>query len=125
MVDIATSEARRRVFPDNVSVDDFLWMQAIVVQQDLVTMGRSIPNPNEDECALRRLLFDGIFDWKDEDRPWNASTRSMRYSAALTDRLWSLFQQERSRVGRGSSRFCARLTSTSRLIGWSRSSTSP
>ena len=99
MVDIATSDARRRTFPDNVSVDDLLWMQAIVVQQDLVVMTHSIPNPNEDERAPRRLLYKGILDWKEEDCPWNASTRSMRYSAALTDRLWSLFQKERSRVG--------------------------
>ena len=99
MVDIATLDTRHRTFPDNVSVDDLLWMQAIVVQQDLVAMTHSILNPNEDERALRRLLYEGILDWKEEDCPWNASTRSMRYSAALMDRLWSLFQKERSRVG--------------------------
>ena len=99
MVDIATSDAPRRTFPDNVSVDDLLWMQAIVVQQDLMVMTHAIPNLNDDERALRRLLYEGILDWKEEDRPWNASTRSMRYSAVLTDRLWSLFQKERSWVG--------------------------
>ena len=45
-----------------------------------------------------RLVRRGILDQSAFDRPWDASTRSMRYSAVLGDRLWEMVNFEREKV---------------------------
>ena len=50
------------------------------------------------ERLLWSLLTRGIYDHAPEDRPWDASTRSMRYSAIMGDRLWAMWESERDRV---------------------------
>ena len=45
------------------------------------------------------LLRHGVVDADVVDKPWNGSTRSMRYSAVLVGRLWGLLAGERTRVG--------------------------
>src|ERR1700753_1015232 len=49
--------------------------------------------------AVQNLIHLGIYDWTAEDRPWDGSTRSMRYAAVVSDRLWELLRLERQRVG--------------------------
>lgn len=96
---MATSADRRRHWMVGISRDDELWMQAIGVQQDMMRIDTQIPHPNEDEKALKILLLTGVLDFTKKDRPWDSSTRSMRFTSAVGDRLWSLVQQEKSRVG--------------------------
>jgi hypothetical protein len=40
----------------------------------------------------------GACDGSEEDRPYPASTRAMRHSSVMADRLWSMIHQERERV---------------------------
>src|SRR6201992_3599684 len=40
----------------------------------------------------------GIYDWDKVERPFDASTRAMWYTAVLGDSLWSLAKKERQRV---------------------------
>lgn len=53
---------------------------------------------SSDERILYSLLQSGTVDLSDMDRPREVAQRSLRYSAALADRLWSLVEEERSKV---------------------------
>ena len=45
------------------------------------------------------LLRQGVIDANVVDKPWDGSTRSMRYLAVLVGWLWGLLAGERTRVG--------------------------
>ena len=47
-----------------------------------------------DQWVLYELLRHGVVDPRPRDRAFDASTRAMRYSAAITDRVWSLLDKE-------------------------------
>ena len=82
-----------------VSLDDLLWHQAIVTMQELeFTHPRSPVVPDEDD-ALWSLLTTGLIDPTDHDGRWATAIRSMRYSASMGERLWSMIKKEKSRVG--------------------------
>ena len=50
------------------------------------------------DTALYHLINVGVRDMDAVDKPWDASTRSMRYVACLGDRLWTMITREQNRV---------------------------
>ena len=80
-------------------LDDRLWQQFIGIERhfDLV---RSVQawTWTHDERSLVNTIRMGIHDLGPEHRSNDASVRSMRYSAVLADRLWSMVEIERLRV---------------------------
>ena len=49
--------------------------------------------------ALYHLINIRTCDMDAVDKPWDASTCSMRYAACLGDRLWTMISREQNRVG--------------------------
>ena len=78
-----------------------LWHQALVMDCVLELLHGSEQGPND--VMMWTLLCCGIIDASIVDKPWNGSTRSMRYSAILVGRLWGLLAGERTRVSLHSS----------------------
>ena len=58
----------------------------------------SLAMPHND-WALWHLINLGAGDTPAIDKPWDASTRSMRFATSLADRLWVMLDRERVRVG--------------------------
>ena len=79
------------------TLNDQLWHQALVMDRVLESLRGSEQGPND--TMLWTLLRRGVIDADVVDKPWNGSTRSMRYSAVLVGRLWGLLAGERTRVG--------------------------
>ena len=79
------------------TLDDQLWHQALVMDRVLESLCGSEQGPND--AMMWTLLRRGVIDADVVDKPWNGSTRSMRYSAVLVGRLWGLLAGERTRVG--------------------------
>ena len=77
-------------------LNDQLWHQALVMDRVLELLHSSEQGPND--TMMWTLLRRGIIDASIVDKPWNGSTRSMRYSAMLVGRLWGLLAGERTRV---------------------------
>ena len=50
------------------------------------------------DTALYHLINVGVWDMDAIDKPWDASTRSMRYAACLGDHLWTMITREQNRV---------------------------
>ena len=78
------------------TLDDQLWYQALVMDRVLESLRGSEQGPND--AMMWTLLRRGVIDADVVDKPWNGSTRSMRYSAVLVGRLWGLLAGERTRV---------------------------
>jgi hypothetical protein len=78
-------------------MDDQLWHQAMVTMRHLDEQHRGQPLLHH-ESTLFQLLQMGAVDHPLSDRPWDASTRVMRYSSAVGDCLWELLLEERARV---------------------------
>jgi len=89
-------EGPRNFWWPTISMDDQLWVYSIASYRYLET--RRGRNLTHDEQALARLMRVGLLDTLDRDRPHISSTRSMRYSANLADRLWGMLETERTRV---------------------------
>ena len=51
-----------------------------------------------DQWVLYKLLRHGVIDPRLRDRAFDASTRAMRYSAAITDQVWAMLDKEMMRV---------------------------
>ena len=51
-----------------------------------------------ERAAPREVINVGVRDMDAVDKPWDASTRSMRYAACLGDRLWTMVAREQNRV---------------------------
>ena len=51
-----------------------------------------------DQWVLYELLCHGVVNPRPRDRAFDASTRAMRYSAAVTNRVWALLDKEMTRV---------------------------
>ena len=77
-------------------LDDQLWHQMLVMDRVLESLHGSEQGPND--AMMWTLLCQGIVDASIVDKPWNRSTRSIRYSAVLVGRLWGLLAGERTRV---------------------------
>ena len=98
MVNLARSDVPnwRSGWLAGISMDDQLWIQALMVNRHRREEAPIVEN--SEGTSLRRLLRMGITDRDPRDRPCHASTRSMRYSATLADRLWTLIEQQTERV---------------------------
>ena len=79
-----------------VTLDDQLWHQALVMDCVLESLFGSEQNLND--AMMWKLLRWGVVDASIVNKPWNSSTRSMRYLAVLVGRLWGLLAGERTRV---------------------------
>ena len=77
-------------------LDDQLWHQALVMDHVLKSLHGSEQGPNN--AMMWTLLHRGVIDANVINKPWDGSTRSMRYSAVLVGRLWGLLAGERTRV---------------------------
>ena len=81
----------------NAYLDDYLWFNAIRSND---CMEKVVCKEMEagTESRLWVMILKGLHDPSEEDKPWDSSTRSMRYSAILTDHLWELLAKEKKRV---------------------------
>ena len=80
-------------------MDDILWHQALVTLRWLDSDLR--PKRKEllaDQLVLYNLLCHGVVDPRPRDRAFDVLTQAMRYSAAVTDRVWALLDKETTRV---------------------------
>ena len=81
------------------SLDDILWHQALVTLRrldlDLRSKRKELP---ADQWVLYELLRHSVVNPRLRDRAFDASTRAMRYSAAITDRVWAMLDKEMTRV---------------------------
>jgi len=102
-----------------LSLDDQLWHQCLATYRrhqevERATVARASPDwvgvqQTDDDRVLLRLLDRGISDQSAFDRPFDASTRLMRFAAVMGDRLWSLLERERLRVRNHSTFVCLML----------------
>ena len=81
----------------NLRFDDLVWHQSMVSLRRLETH-RQAHLSDPDDAIYWRLLLRGITDFDQEERPNDASTRAIRYSAVMNDRLWAMLQGEQVRV---------------------------
>ena len=93
-----STETYRRDWLGGLTLDDQLFHQSLVSLRRLDEVHRGHVQPYS-EYAFLHLVRRGLVDQEEADRPWDASTRSMRYSATLADRRWEMVVRERSRVG--------------------------
>jgi hypothetical protein len=80
--------------------DDRIWFWAMGtarIHDERIRGGEVLTSAHD--IAVQNILRLGIYDWTPEDRPWDGSTRSMRYAAVMGDRLWEMLRLERQRVG--------------------------
>src|ERR1700753_3525244 len=90
---------RKTAVPEYIA-DDCIWLWAIGIARihdERIWHGEVMSSAND--VAVRNVICLGLYGWTPEDRPWDGSTRSMRYAAVVSDRLWELLRLERPRVG--------------------------
>ena len=78
-----------------LSYDDQLWLFAIERGRRLFA-DQPLSRASEEERALHNLMSMGTFNWTGLHRPMAATTRSMRYAAALVEcqaHVWQVEQQ--------------------------------
>src|SRR5882762_7698474 len=81
-------------------MDDTLWSLALALGCHMKEVRKpAARNWTHDERAMFHLLEGGLFDARAQDKPWDTSTQSMRYTTVMGDRLWSMYETERARVG--------------------------
>ena len=97
--DHADEQTARLSWVVGCTLDDILWHQALVtlrrLDSDLRPKRKTLPT---DQWVLYKLLRHGVVDPRPRDRPVDALMRVMRYSAAITNRLWALLDKETTRV---------------------------
>ena len=108
----------RNVLEKRLSVDDLVYHGSLVVFHKNQLDHRVEDMPLND-VALYHLLNVGGRDMDAIDKPWDASTRSMRFTTCLGDCLWTMITREQNQVGV----FCffdwlKKLNMLSRLIVW-------
>ena len=81
-----------------MTVDDALWAQSIVIQGHLKDSRQNSEFHTQDEGILWSALGMGVTDAKPEDRPWDASTRAMRFASVIGDRLWGMYTLQQQQV---------------------------
>ena len=99
-----------------LSLDDQLWHQCLATYRrhqevERATGARASPDwagvqQTDDDRVLLRLLDRGISNQSAFNRPFDASTCSMRFAAVMGDRLWSLLERERLQVRNHSTFVC-------------------
>ena len=88
----------RNVLEKRLSVDDLVYHGSLVAFHKNQLDRRADDMPLND-TALYHLINVGVCDMDAIDKPWDASTCSMRYAACLGDRLWTMVTREQNRVG--------------------------
>jgi hypothetical protein len=87
----------RRAWPGNLSMEDLLLWNSLVVQRSLT--GQAGIGPLSEERRLMDLLHRGTTKGMDNlDRLSYASVASNQYSAAIGDRLLAMWRAEKQRV---------------------------
>src|ERR1700753_3141772 len=88
-----------RIIPVKYSSDDHLWFWAMASARSRLERSlQRLPFGNDTDPVMQGMISLGIYDWDKVERPFDTSTRAMRYTAVLGDRLWSLAKKERERV---------------------------
>ena len=88
-----------KIIPVEYSFDDRLWFWAMASARSRLERSlQRLPFGNDTDPVIQGMISLGIYDWDKVERPFDASTRAMRYTAVLGDRLWSLAKKERERV---------------------------
>ena len=88
-----------KIIPVEYSFDDRLWFWAMASAHSRLERSlQRLPFGNDTDPVIQGMISLGIYDWDKVERPFDASTRAMRYTAVLGDRLWSLAKKERERV---------------------------
>ena len=90
---------RKTAIPEYIA-DDWIWFWAMGtarIHDECIQRGEVLSSAND--IAMQNMICLGIYDWTAEDRPWDGSTRSMRYAAVVSNCLWELLRLERQRVG--------------------------
>ena len=94
-VDDLTEYQRYRVeYLGNLFFDDLVWHQSIVSLKRLQTFRGGL-RADPDDAVFWNLLMRGVLNMEPEERPNDASTRAIHYSAVMGDRLWVMVQGER------------------------------
>ena len=75
----------RETWDMRLTLDNALWAQSIVVQRHLKDSRRHGEFHTQDKGVLWSALRMGVTDAKPEDRPWDASTRAMRFASVIGD----------------------------------------
>ena len=85
------------VLEKRLSVDDLVYHGSLVTfhwnQLDCRTNNMPL-----NDVALYHLINIGARDMDAPDKPWDASTCSMRYATCLGDHLWTMVTGEQNRV---------------------------
>src|ERR1700753_703888 len=90
---------RKTAVPEYIA-DDRIWFWAMGtarIHDERIRHGEVMSSAND--VAVQNMIRLGLYDWTTEDCPWDGFTRSMRYAAVISDRLWELLHLERQRVG--------------------------
>jgi hypothetical protein len=95
---MSTTEPQRGIVLENLSLADMLWHQAMATYRHQSEWRQSQVAVGQQEDVLFYLINRGLVDASALDGPWHSSTRSMRYAATLTERLWSLVEYEQVKV---------------------------
>src|SRR6201992_3140529 len=93
--------------------DDRIWFWAMGtarIHDERIRRRQVMSSAND--FAVQNMIHLGLYDWTAEDRPWDGSTRSMRYTVVVSDCLWELLHLEQQRVGAS---ICYCLTVTDRV----------
>ena len=86
------------VLEKRLSVDDLVFHGSLVAFHKN-QLGRQADDMLLNGTALYHLINIGVRDMDAIDKPWDASTRSLRYAACLGDCLWTMITREQNRVG--------------------------
>ena len=104
MVASLTSEDRvhpekdfRNEFDPYLSTNDQVFKGGLVASTCNQKDRASLTMPHNDR-ALWHLINLGAQDMPLVDKPWDASTRSMRFATSLADCLWVMLDREHARV---------------------------
>ena len=104
-MDSATKEDRahpekdfRNEYNPYLSTDDQVYKGGLVAYTRNQKDRASLVMPHNDR-ALWHLINLGAGDMPAVDKPWDASTCSMRFATSLADRLWVMLDRECARVG--------------------------
>jgi len=79
-------------------LDDQLWQQALTADRRQAQRREAQDKFVWEERVLFHLIQRGIVDHDDDDKRWDGTTRAMRHTSAVGDRLWALLEAERARV---------------------------
>ncbi|KAF9641981.1 hypothetical protein BDM02DRAFT_3194143 [Thelephora ganbajun] len=103
LVDAVTSQVDNEFphhqFAAGCSFDDIIWQQAISALMSLDHVHRGHDH-GDDKHVLFSLIQAGLVDQQAFDLPNNQSTRSSRYAAVMSERLWALHTAEKARNDR-------------------------